>query len=120
MNILRTKWFKISALVLALGLVSAGFWFWFNTGGPISDYTDPRDTKEILNIFKRDRYWLLASEDYSPEFMLKHHAPNQELKYMGRLNIKVMHKRKICRLYCLLHENTSIWVSPVFGCESRV
>jgi len=94
MNILRTKWSKIIALTMVLGLISAGTWFLFKTEEPISDFNDQRDTQEILNIFKRDRYWLLASEDYSPEFMLKHHAPNQELKYMGRLNIKVMHEKE--------------------------
>ena len=94
MNIVRTKWFKISALIISLGVICTGLWFWGNTSGPISDYAPLRDTQEILNIFKRDRYWLLASEDYSPEFMLKYHAPNQELRYMGRLNIKVMHEKE--------------------------
>ena len=94
MNIFHTKWFKITALTLLLGLVASGLWFWFNTGGPISDFNDARDTQEILKIFERDRYWLLASPDYSPEFMMKYRAPNQELKYMGRLNIKVWREKE--------------------------
>ena len=52
------------------------------------------DTQEILKIFDRDRYWLLSSEDYSPEYMLKHRAPNQfELQYMGVLRSKYIGRR---------------------------
>lgn len=94
MNIVRSKWFKISALTLSIVLLVSGLWFWLNTTGPISDFNDERDTKEILKIFERDRYWLLASPDYSPEFMLKYHAPNQELQYIGRLNIKVWREKE--------------------------
>jgi len=94
MNILRSKWFKITALTVSLAFLASGLWFWFNTGGPIYDFNDKRDTQEILKIFERDRYWLLASPDYSPEFMMKYRAPNQELKYMGRLNIKVMREKE--------------------------
>lgn len=94
MNIIRTKTFKITSLIITLGLIGSGLWFWFNIQGPIYDFNDQRDTQEILKIFKRDRYWLLASEDYSPEFMLKYRAPNQELKYMGRLHIKVWREKE--------------------------
>lgn len=56
----------------------------------ISDFDDKRDTQEIVKIFDRDMYWLVASPEYfSVEFMLKYRAPIQELRYTGRLKIKV-------------------------------
>jgi ribosomal protein S18 acetylase RimI-like enzyme len=70
--------------------VVAALWFWTPLQGPISDFDDKRDTQEILKIFERDRYWLLMSEESSPEFMLKYRAPNPyEIQYLGRLHIKV-------------------------------
>lgn len=72
-----------------VGAASLGLYYYMGAQGPIYDFDDSRDTQDILKIFDRDRYWLLSSEDYSPEFMLKRRAPNQELQYMGRLKIKV-------------------------------
>jgi hypothetical protein len=79
----------MSGILLIVGfLIAGGLWFFKKPSSPIEDFNDARDTQEILKIFERDRYWLLASEDYSPEFMLKHRAPSQDIKYMGRLRIK--------------------------------
>ncbi len=93
MEIRHNRWFKISAGALSLALLALGSWFWLRSSGPIIDYDEKRDTQDILKIFERDRYWLLASEDYSPEFMLKYRAPNQDIKYLGRLHIKVMREQ---------------------------
>jgi ribosomal protein S18 acetylase RimI-like enzyme len=90
MEMRRVSWMKVSGILLIIGfLIAAGLWLSKKPATPIIDFNDARDTKEILKIFERDRYWLLASEDYSPEFMLKYRAPNQDIKYMGRLHIKV-------------------------------
>jgi ribosomal protein S18 acetylase RimI-like enzyme len=94
MNISRSTWFKISALLCTLGLVLAGLWYWSHREGPIYDFDYKRDAQEILKIFERDRYWLLMSEDFSPEFMLKYRAPNPyEIQYLGRLHIKVLREK---------------------------
>ena len=56
-------------------------------------YQDERDTM-ILDIFKTDRYWLVSSQDYDPEFMLKNRAPNKDdARYFGKLNIKVLYEK---------------------------
>jgi ribosomal protein S18 acetylase RimI-like enzyme len=87
----RGLWLKVPGSLLVLGLLIAGVLFLKKSSkNPIEDFNDVRDTQEILKIFERDRYWLLANEDYSPEFMLKYRAPNQDIKYMGRLHIKVL------------------------------
>ncbi len=92
MNIKQPLWKKITIAssivgsVLSIGII---YHLWLPRG-PIFEFDPARDTQPILNIFERDWYWLLSSEDYSPEFMLKHHAPNRNPLYMGRLRIKVM------------------------------
>ena len=90
MNITRSKWFKIFALLCAVSVVFVGFWYWQHAEGPIYDFDYKRDAQDIVKIFERDRYWLTMSPDYSPEFMMKYRAPNpHELQYLGRLHIKV-------------------------------
>lgn len=94
MNIARSKWFKFSALLCAIGLVIAGLWYWQRSEGPIYDFDYKRDSQEILKIFERDRYWLTTSENFSPEFMMKYRAPNpHEIQYLGRLHIKVWREK---------------------------
>ncbi len=57
--------------------------------GPIVDYNEARDKQEILNIFQTEKHWLLSSDDYDPEFMLKYKAPNRNPLYLGTAHIKV-------------------------------
>lgn len=56
----------------------------------ILEYDEARDKQDILKMFVTDRYWLLSSEDYDPEFMLDYKAPNKNPTYVGALTIKVM------------------------------
>ena len=57
----------------------------------IQDYNEARDTQDILEIFKADKYWLLSSPDYSPEHMLSTRSPNKDdARYFGKLSIKVL------------------------------
>ncbi|TET06707.1 GNAT family N-acetyltransferase [Candidatus Dependentiae bacterium] len=89
----QIQWFKITIIVTTIGLLGIGSWYLYHIHKPqeqILDFDDLRDTTDILTIFKRDWYWLVASEDYSPEFMLKYRAPTQDFRYMGQLNIKVL------------------------------
>ena len=58
----------------------------------VSDYEENRDKDEILSIFVSDRYWLLSSDDYDPEFMLAYKAPDTNPLYLGALQVKVMHE----------------------------
>ena len=58
----------------------------------IVEFEDKRDTQDILDMFQRDWHWLVSSEDYSPQFTLKYRTPNQDLKNIGRLKIKVIRK----------------------------
>jgi ribosomal protein S18 acetylase RimI-like enzyme len=89
--ILTKRSIKIVTTATIIGLLSIGSWYLYHISKPqeqILDFDDLRDTKDILTIFKRDWYWLVASENYSPEFMLKYRA--SDFSSMGQLNIKVL------------------------------
>lgn len=91
--ILTKQWTKIAIIVIIIGSLSIGSWYLYYIYKPqeqILNFNELRDTKDILTIFKRDWYWLVASENYSPEFMLKYRAPTQDFRYRGQLNIKVL------------------------------
>lgn len=80
-----------------IGIAGTGYYFYQNVEKAIpvdiviDDYNEVRDKAEILDIFTVDRYWLLSSVDYSPEFMLAQKAPDKyQSEYFGKLKIKVL------------------------------
>jgi len=95
-SIKQAQWPKIIAIIAMLSTVGIGTWYLYQKFQPaeqILDFNDARDTQDILDIFKRDWYWLVASDDYSPEFMLKYRAATQDMRYLGRLQIKVLRSK---------------------------
>jgi len=92
----RKSWKKkgIFASIAAAILVGIGIFYYASINyGPIYEFDEVRDTQKILQIFDDDWYWLIESEDYSPEFMLKHRAPNKDPMYVGSLHIKVLREK---------------------------
>ena len=88
MKINRTK---ILFSLIFLATIGSGLWYYHTADrGPIYEYQANRDTQDILSLFKSDWYWLVADDEYSPEFMLKYRAPRQDRMYEGRLRIKVL------------------------------
>ena len=97
------KIIKAAAIIVTLSFAATAIYYYLpqtwryipasTISGPvILDYDEARDTAEILDIFKKDWYWLISSEDYSPEFMLKNRAPKMhDPRYYGKLIIKVMY-----------------------------
>ena len=88
-----TNWYKIVGLVAFVVLAGgAGYWL-FRTPEPISEFQYERDAADVLKMFERDHYWLLASEESDPDFMLRYHAPNKwDSQYFGKFKIKVLRK----------------------------
>lgn len=85
----------ILGFVLAISL-GAGVWYYTATDrGPIYEFNYDRDSKEILNIFDKDWYWLVADsrDQYSPDFMLKHRAPRSSRMWAGRMHLKVLREK---------------------------
>lgn len=83
------KW-RIGAAIFTMSLGAGIFYYLSIPRGPIYDFDPARDTQDILQVFERDWYWLVSSDDYSPEFMLKYRAPGRNPLYIGRLRIKVL------------------------------
>ncbi len=90
----QSRWKKLGiGLSVTATLLGAGIFYYLSVSrGPIYDFDYARDSQEILNIFERDWYWLVASsrEHYSPEFTLKYRTPKRNPLYFGRLRIKVL------------------------------
>jgi len=89
-------------VLLSIGLVvlvGGGIQWYYSSckasvcSGPISAFDDARDTQDILNLFETNWHWLVASSDYSPAYMLKHRAPNENPLYHGKLSIKVLREK---------------------------
>ncbi len=86
-------WARIVVIIISVGLISTSSWYLyqlFQISDNILTFEDARDTEDILNIFKRDRYWLISTPGYSPEFMLKYRAATQDWRYLGKLQINVL------------------------------
>jgi ribosomal protein S18 acetylase RimI-like enzyme len=58
--------------------------------GPIYDFNAARDTQAMLDIFNKDWYWLLSSEESSPAFMIKHRTYDANPAHFGSMHIKVL------------------------------
>ena len=56
----------------------------------IYDFNPARDTQAMMDIFHKDWYWLLASTESSPAFMLKHRTYDTNPIHFGSLQIKVL------------------------------
>lgn len=76
------------------------------TQAGISDYQEARDKEDILEMFVSDRYWLLSSNDYDPEFMLDYKAPSKDSMYVGKAHIKVLREKGKFVGFTLYYKNT--------------
>lgn len=87
------SWYKIVGLVALVVLaIGTGLWL-FQTAEQIAEFQYEQDATDVLKIFERDRYWLLASEESDPDFMLRYLAPNKwDPQYFGKFKIKVLRK----------------------------
>jgi len=84
-------------IILALVFVIAGtaisvYYFSFKnkTCGLVEDYIAQRDRQDVINLFKENWYWLIASHDFSTEFMLDKRAPDKNPRYLGSMYFKVL------------------------------
>ncbi|MCK5632450.1 GNAT family N-acetyltransferase [bacterium] len=87
------KKYLLSTAAFVLACIASVVYYKSFDSGPIVSFVEERDTKEILDIFYNDWYWLFPGPDYSPEFILKNKAPGKEwyqARYMGKLHIKVL------------------------------
>jgi len=89
----RSSLLKYILLVSVFAVSAVGLFFYLTKEkSNIYDFDYARDAKEILDIFDKDWYWLVAHltpEEYSADFMLKNRAYDQNPANFGKLIIKV-------------------------------
>ena len=78
------------SIALTLGLGTFIYFQRTTEQGPIYTFDAQRDTQEIMDIFHKDWYWLLASDESSPAFMLKHRTYDTNPAHFGLMHIKVL------------------------------
>lgn len=118
--IIKQRIIKISLLVCLLVGAGAtvGVFYYFKqhtayslpAGITITQYSDSVDRADILDIFKIDRYWLMASVDSSPEFVLDMRAPSKhEPEFFGKLKIVVLKDEgQFCGFAAYYQKNFSV------------
>lgn len=88
-----------SKIIVLLATILAGIsilWlskdYLFNI--PIKDYSPQKDREFILDLFKKNWYWLVSeySLDFSPEYMLDNKASDKEPIHKGNLTIKMAYE----------------------------
>jgi ribosomal protein S18 acetylase RimI-like enzyme len=97
-NVKKRVLLVLSVIVLVGGCIQ--WYYWSHTrvaahssSGLIIDFDDARDTQDILDLFEANWHWLVASPDYSPAYMLKNRAPNENPLYLGKLTLKVLREK---------------------------
>jgi len=82
--------------ILALAIGGGIAFYYYHTAIPkdgIYDFNAARDTKDIMDIFNKNWYWLLASDDSSPAFMIKHRTWDANPAHFGLMGIKVLREK---------------------------
>ena len=85
---------KIALFIsITLAACSGGAIYYYYKNIPqdnIYDFNPALDTQPIMEIFNKNWYWLLASEESSPSFMIKHRTYDANPMHFGSLHIKVL------------------------------
>lgn len=79
-----------SILVIACGGIAVYHYYQTTAQDTIYDFNTTRDTQDIMDIFHKNWYWLLASEESSPAFMIKHRTWDANPAHFGLMRIKVL------------------------------
>lgn len=82
--------FLLSITLATCGGIGTYVYYTSAPQGPIYDFNAERDTAAIMEIFNQNWYWLLASPESSPAFMIKHRTYDTNPLHFGALHIKVM------------------------------
>lgn len=90
-------WTKIFIVfgIICLSLLGIVYKFREQNNTLVKDFEYSRDAKEILNIFDKDWYWLVAAsrENYDPEFTFRNKSHDKNPENFGKLVIKVLREK---------------------------
>jgi ribosomal protein S18 acetylase RimI-like enzyme len=81
---------KYVVMALLAVCIGAGLWYVQRTPQTILPFNNARDTRDIIELFEADRYWLTSTPGYSVENMLKYKSPDGDVQAGGKLRIKVL------------------------------
>ncbi len=96
MNYRLKKRLSILFVTLAFGAtLGVSIWYYRYATPRLYEFEYARDMQTISNMFDRDWYWLIPGDrdSYSPEDAFRYRAPHQNIRYAGRLAIKVMRQK---------------------------
>jgi|GEM_PF-948276 len=97
--------------VIVLMLLGAGCYYYFSSSPiTITPYDEKRDTKQLLDIFKQDWYWLILGGDYNRESALYFLNVNTPKNRAKQLKIFVMRQGRVCIGFVAL-----FMISPELG-----
>jgi len=103
-SIRKSNLFKFTVFTAIFSLFVAGLVYFFplTKSEQIVNFIEERDAKDIIQLFDKNRYWLIAAsphehslarDEYSPEFMLKYRTMDRNPANFGKLVIKVLRER---------------------------
>jgi len=81
----------VATIIILAGVTYYHYFYRRQTTG-IVNYIKERDKETILDLFKKNWYWLVSeySKDFSPELMLEHRAHDKSPQSYGSVTIKVI------------------------------
>lgn len=85
--------FLISLTLAISGGIGTYIYYVIKNQGPIYNFDPIRDTQAVINIFEKNKYWLLANPQSSPAFMIKHRTYDPNPLHFGSLHIKVLYEK---------------------------
>lgn len=98
MDSLNKAKFNFKKIILIFSCIAAlgtGIYLYNNRNSDvIQDYNPQKDRQFILDIFKDNWYWLVASTDFSAEHMLDYRASSKQPQNIGNLTIKTYYHDK--------------------------
>jgi ribosomal protein S18 acetylase RimI-like enzyme len=96
----RLSRFYKHIVFIVIILLSTSLFFWrssccranINNAIWLSSFDDSRDRHFILDMFKKNWYWLVENPDFSPDFMMDHMSPDKKPEHFGKEYIKILFK----------------------------
>lgn len=86
-----TKKYSLIGIIVSLSaFILFGLYYWTQPCEGVQPYNAARDRDFVIKLFKDNWDWLIASENYSVEFMLDNRASSQDLASAGNLQLYTM------------------------------
>lgn len=77
--------------IVSAGLITSGIYFYQQPQNSIYEFNDQRDYIDLKRVIEENWYWLLPSDDYDIDYMIKNKAP-KDPRFFGKLKFAVMRK----------------------------